>query len=91
MSELQTNEVAETMEIVEVSEKVGILAKAKGFCKSHKKGLIVGGVIAAIATGLIAVVSKSKNDCEDYDYDYDEDDFVESDTEEVESDNEDVE
>ena len=86
MSELQNNEVVEATEIVEVSEKVGFFTKVKGFCKEHKKGLIVGGAIAAVATGLIAVLSKANSDCdEDYDS-YDEDDFVDVDAEVIEDD-----
>lgn len=90
MSEVLNNEAVETTEVVEVSEKVGFLTKVKGFCKDHKKGLIVGGAVAAVAAGLIAVFSKAGNNCEE-DYDsYDEDDFVEEDAEEV-VDEEDVE
>lgn len=91
MSEVTKNEVVEATEVVEVSEKVGVLTKVKGFCKKHKKGLIVGSAVAAVAVGLIKVFSKAGNDV-DYDYDsYDEDEFVESDAEVSEDDNEDVE
>lgn len=92
MSEVTNNEAVEATEVVEVSGKVGVLTKVKGFCKKHKKGLIVGSAVAAVAAGLITVLKKAGNDV-DYDYDsYDEDEFVESDAEEVSEDgNEDVE
>lgn len=91
MSEVTNMEAVETTEVVEVSEKVGVLTKVKGFCKKHKKGLIVGSAVAAVAVGLIKVLSKAGSVCEDEYDSYDEDEFVESDAEEVSEDgNEDV-
>ena len=65
----KTNEVIETTEVIE-TEKVGFFTKVKGFCKGHKKGLIIGGVLAALTLGAIKVFSGSKDDGE---FDYSED------------------
>jgi hypothetical protein len=77
----KTNEVMETTTEVMETEKVGFFTKVKGFCKKHKKGLIVGGALAAVTVGLIKVFSGSGDDC-DIDF---EDDVIDVDdvTEEI--------
>lgn len=72
--------VVETTELNCESEKVGVLTKIKGFCKNHKKALIVGGALATAAGVLIKVISSSGS-CEDDDCVYDCEDYVESDDE----------
>lgn len=83
MSEIKNNEVVEVVE-VEETEKVGFGAKVKGFCKKHKVGLIIGGVVAtALAVvGIGKAVSKSSDTCDDYDYE--EDDIIDSTAEVIE-------
>lgn len=82
-----TNKEIMTMEELEENEveKVGILTKVKGFCKNHKKALIIGGAVATAAGVLIKVISKAGADVED---EY-EGDYIESEAEVIEDDSDD--
>lgn len=72
-------EVTEVTEVVEVTEKVSVKEKISGFCKKHKKGLIIGAtaVVGAAVIGVIKAL-KGSNDDDLYDY-YSEDDYEDSD------------
>lgn len=73
MSEITKNEVMETTEAVEVTEKVGVLTKVKGFCSKHKTGLIVGLAAAGAAViGIVKLMQNSDDDVDVYDEDFDE-------------------
>lgn len=86
MSENTKNEVVETTEVVEATEKVGFLTKVKEFGKKHKKGLIVGGLaFGAAVVGLVKLLKNAGND-DEYDFDAEDDDYIDVDAEEVEDD-----
>lgn len=79
-------EIMEVLEEVETEQeaKEGFFAKIGGFCKKHKKGLIIGGLAAAGAV-VVAMIAKGKN-ADDYEeeFDCDEEDYIESECSEIE-------
>lgn len=87
MSEIITNEtVEETTEVIETTEKVGLVSKTWNYCKKNWKGLLAAfGTGLAVGGTIVSVITNNSNADADV-IDLDEDEFVESDVTDVAND-----
>ena len=87
MSELNTNQtVEETTEVIETTEKVGLIPKFVGYCKKNWKELLAAFATGAAVGGtIVSVINNQTNGGSDI-IDLNEDEYVESDVEDVTND-----